>query len=334
MPWKGEKDPYRIWISEIILQQTRVDQGLEYYNRFIAAFPAIDKLASAKDEKVMKYWEGLGYYSRCRNLLHTARFIQNEYKGKFPDTYDKIIALKGIGPYTAAAIASFAFNLPYAVVDGNVFRVLSRYFGIQEPTDSNAGKKLFSALADQLLDRKQPGIYNQAIMDFGAVICKPSAPLCAACPMQPSCVAFSKKLVSDLPVKEKKITVRKRWFTYLVFTCKGSVALRKRTGKDIWKDLYEFPMIETDREVDAAVVLKDKQIKDWLKAEKPLLRQTCRLEQLLTHQRIHGQFLELVIQKKPAGAEDWIWIPVNKMDEFGYPGLIHKYLEERSGKNT
>ena len=181
MPWKGEKDPYKIWLSEIILQQTRVEQGLNYYNNFIKTFPDVHKLAKAPEEKIFKLWEGLGYYTRCRNLIASARYISKELKGKFPDTYEEIKALKGVGPYTAAAISSFAFNLPHAVVDGNVFRVLARIFGISTPIDSTEGKKKFTELANKLLDKKQPGFYNQAIMDFGAVICKPAPCLQSLC---------------------------------------------------------------------------------------------------------------------------------------------------------
>ena len=190
MPWKGEKDPYRIWLSEIILQQTRVEQGLSYYNNFIRTFPDIHKLAKAQDTTIFKLWEGLGYYTRCRNLIATARYISKELKGKFPSSYEDILALKGIGPYTAAAISSFAFNLPHAVVDGNVFRVLARIFGIDIPVDSAAGKNFFTILANELLDAKQPGLFNQAIMDFGAVQCKPAAPLCTTCVFKKTCAAF------------------------------------------------------------------------------------------------------------------------------------------------
>ena len=190
MPWKGEKDPYKIWLSEIILQQTRVDQGLAYYNEFVKTFPTVRDLAKAPETKVFKLWEGLGYYTRCKNLLATAKIIHESLNGKFPDEYEAILALKGIGPYTAAAIGSFGFNLPHAVVDGNVFRVLARYFGIAVPTDSTAGKKMFTALANELLDKDQPGIYNQALMDFGAVICKPQLPLCATCALKKTLQSF------------------------------------------------------------------------------------------------------------------------------------------------
>ena len=233
MPWKGEKDPYRIWLSEIILQQTRVEQGLAYYQRFIQTFPTIHDLANAPEKEVFKLWEGLGYYTRCKNLLATAVYISKELNGQFPATYSSILALKGIGPYTAAAIGSFAFNLPHAVTDGNVLRVLSRYFGISTPIDTTEGKKRYDLLAEALLDKQQPGIYNQAIMDFGAVICKPQQPLCPVCPQQKECVALATGNVKLLPVKEKQLVKKTRWFYYLVVQVKDEVLLNKRTGKDI-----------------------------------------------------------------------------------------------------
>ena len=208
MPWKGEKDPYKIWLSEIILQQTRVEQGWNYYLKFINTFPSVQQLAHASDTKIFKLWEGLGYYSRCKNLIATAKIIDKEYNGEFPDSYEKILSLPGIGPYTAAAIASFAFNLPYAVVDGNVLRVLTRIGGIKTPADSTKGKTLLNKLALELLDKKQPGLYNQAIMDFGAVVCKPKIPACHDCIMQKNCNAYQLELVAELPVKEKKIVTQ------------------------------------------------------------------------------------------------------------------------------
>src|SRR5665213_573266 len=203
MPWKGETSPYKIWISEIILQQTRVQQGMGYYNRFIQAFPDIKTLATASEKEVYKLWEGLGYYSRCKNLIASAKFIYHDLDGKFPETFEEILALKGIGNYTASAIASFAYNRPYAVLDGNVFRVLSRFFGIEIPINTTAGKKYYSELAQVLLDKKKPAEYNQAIMDFGAVICKPALPLCYECPLQKKCIAFLNEKVSVLPINEK-----------------------------------------------------------------------------------------------------------------------------------
>src|SRR5665213_2201671 len=216
MPWKGEKDPYKIWVSEIILQQTRVGQGTNYYNRFIRHFPTIKSLANAPEKKIFKLWEGLGYYNRCRNLIETAKFIDHNLEGKFPEKYEDILALKGIGNYTASAIASFAFDQPYAVLDGNVFRVLSRFFGIEIPINTTAGKKYYSELAQQLLDKKNPAKYNQALMDFGAVICKPSAPLCPQCPLQKKCTALLKNKVAELPVNTKTIKQKQRFFNYLI----------------------------------------------------------------------------------------------------------------------
>lgn len=245
MPWKGEKDPYKIWLSEIILQQTRVEQGLDYYKRFITKYPTVKQLATAPGQEVFKLWEGLGYYTRCKNLIATANFIASELKGKFPETYEGILSLKGIGPYTAAAIGSFAFGLPYAVVDGNVFRVLARYFGIDTAIDNVNGKKVFSALAEELLARDQPGVYNQALMDFGAVICKPQLPLCKQCPLNKKCIAFLNKAVSRYPVKEKQVKKRTRWFYYALISDGINVFVKKREEKDIWENLYEFVLIET-----------------------------------------------------------------------------------------
>lgn len=328
MPWKGEKNPYRIWLSEIILQQTRVEQGLGYYQRFIDQFPTVQQLAAAPDSQVFKLWEGLGYYSRCRNLLASARFIAGELNGKFPDSYDTIKALKGIGPYTAAAISSFAFNLPHAVVDGNVFRVLARIFGIATPTDSTAGKKLFTGLANELLDKKEPGIYNQAIMDFGAVVCKPAAPLCSDCVFNKSCYAFLHHKVGELPVKEKKTRIRTRWFYYLVMSYRDQIAIRQRTAKDIWQQLYEFPLIETPGATGQAELLKVAQEEKWL-AEKAyqVTALSSVYKQQLSHQLITGQFIEIKLNKKPSwpGVE-WIW--KEEVSKYAFPRYINQYLAD------
>ena len=216
LPWRNTRDPYLIWLSEIILQQTRVDQGMSYYLKFVGEFPTVKQLAKADNEKVMKLWQGLGYYSRARNLHTTAKIILLEHKGVFPKEFETILALKGVGEYTAAAIASFAYNKPYAVVDGNVYRVLSRVFDISTPIDSTQGKKEFNHLAGELLDKNKPAIYNQAIMEFGAMQCKPINPYCAVCPLNTMCLAYSKKLVAELPVKSKKTKVRDRYFNYIV----------------------------------------------------------------------------------------------------------------------
>ena len=335
MPWKGEKDPYKIWLSEIILQQTRVEQGLSYYNNFITTFPDIHKLAKAPDEKVFKLWEGLGYYTRCRNLIATARYISKELKGKFPNYYDDIKSLKGIGPYTAAAISSFAFNLPHAVVDGNVFRVLARVFGIDKPIDSTEGKKYFTALADELLDEKQPGLYNQTIMDFGAVICKPAAPLCSTCIFKKQCVAFLNNKVNDLPVKEKKITIRKRWFYYLVLEYKNEIAIRHRKEKDIWQDLYELPLIESEKESHKKSILQAAEKKKWLtKKNYELMSISPLFKQQLSHQLIVGQFTKLKLKQKPPLKNDWLWIPMNKTSKYAFPQFINQFLREKAGQQS
>lgn len=325
MPWKGEKDPYKIWLSEIILQQTRVEQGLNYYNNFVRAFPDVHKLANAPEEKVFKLWEGLGYYSRCRNLLVSARQISRELNGRFPGTYEEIKSLKGVGPYTAAAISSFAFDLPHAVVDGNVFRVLARIFGIRTPIDSTQGKKQFTSLANQLLDKKQPGIYNQAIMDFGAIICKP-VPLCSQCPFQSNCHAFRHDMTDQLPVKEKKTTIRKRWFYYLILKYDGRVAIRQRTGKDIWQQLYEFPLIETATAQDVKLVLRQAEKDGWVNEKKyEMIAVSGIQKQQLSHQLINGRFIQLKLKNKPP-VNGWEWLPENKLKKFAFPRFINAYL--------
>ncbi len=326
MPWKGENDPYRIWLSEIILQQTRVEQGLAYYNNFIKKFPDIHQLAKARDEKIFKMWEGLGYYTRCRNLIATARYISKEQNGKFPDTYEEIRALKGVGPYTAAAISSFAFNLPYAVLDGNVFRVLSRVFGIRKPIDSTGGKKYFTALAEELLDKRNPGIYNQAIMDFGAMVCKSAVPLCSVCPYKKTCFAFLNKKVNELPVKKRKINIRKRWFYYLVPEFENKIAIRRRTGKDIWQDLYEFPLIEMTAASDIKSVLKQAEKRKWvLKYGYEILSVSPLYKQQLSHQLISGRFIRVGLKKRPELKDEWLWVSKNRLGRYAFPQFINQY---------
>ncbi len=329
MPWKGEKDPYKIWLSEIILQQTRVEQGLNYYRKFIKIFPNIHKLAKAPDEKVFKLWEGLGYYTRCKNLIETAHYISRQENGKFPETYNKIKALKGIGSYTAAAIASFAFNLPYAVVDGNVHRVLSRVFGINKPIYSTEGKKFFTSLANELLDKKNPGLYNQAIMDFGASVCKPASPLCRKCIFRKNCIAFLNDRVSEFPAKSKKLIIKKRWFYYLFIEYKDQIIIRQRTEKDIWRHLFEFPLIETEKRQKRNDILQKAFKKRILKkndysvvSESPLLKQK------LSHQLILGQFFKIKLKQKIPLLNGWHWTPKNELRKYAFPGFINKYLQE------
>ena len=327
MPWKGEKDPYKIWLSEIILQQTRVEQGLNYYHSFVNTFPTVSHLARAPETKVFKLWEGLGYYTRCKNLIATAKYINDELQGKFPDKYGEILALKGIGPYTAAAIGSFAYNLPYAVVDGNVFRVLSRYFGISTPTDSTEGKKLFSSLANDLLDKKHPGIYNQALMDFGAVVCKHQLPLCATCILKERCVAFLQGSVQQLPLKEKSVTKKTRWFYYLVIDFKGELYVRKRGARDIWENLYEFILIETKE----ALLLENFQpVKEILGKNKFEVEHISAFyKQLLTHQTIQGQFIRVKIKERLI-LKGYETVGEKAMRKLPFPRFISNYLKDKN----
>ena len=257
LPWRKTKNPYFIWLSEIMLQQTRVNQGLSYYLLFTKEFPTVFDLANASESRVLKLWQGLGYYSRARNLHASAKYIANELNGVFPDTYSDIKKLKGVGDYTASAISSICFNESEAVVDGNVYRVLARYFGVNTPINSSKGIKEFKELAQTLIDSKQPGTYNQAIMDFGALHCKPQNPLCETCPINESCIALQKQLIKELPVKEKKIKVRKRYFNYLIPVSEtNTTLLTERKGKGIWQGLYEFPLIESETSIEIEEILK------------------------------------------------------------------------------
>ncbi len=331
MPWKGEKDPYKIWLSEIILQQTRVEQGLSYYNRFVEKYPAIQQLAKAPDQEVFKLWEGLGYYNRCRNLLFTARLIVKEYKGIFPNQYENLLGLKGVGPYTAAAIASFAYNLPYAVVDGNVFRVLSRFFGIDTAIDSTAGKKIFSELANEVLDKQYPALFNQAIMDFGATVCKPMMPLCIECPARKHCTAYAAGKVNRLPVKEKTLQRKHRWFYYFLFEYRGTCLVNKRNDRDIWQHLFEFYLVETE----SAMVWDEGKVKEWLQAQygigdvERIDLSTVHTQQL-THQQIKGQYIHVKLSRKPAFLKHYQWQPLGRLKELPFPRFITQYLENNA----
>ncbi|MEO8765068.1 MAG: A/G-specific adenine glycosylase [Ginsengibacter sp.] len=329
MPWKGEKDPYKIWISEIILQQTRVQQGLAYYNRFIKAWPTVTSLARAPEKEVYKLWEGLGYYSRCSNIMATAKLISEEFEGKFPQTYDQILSLKGIGQYTASAIASFAFNLPYAVVDGNVFRVLSRFFGIQVAVDITEGKNLFGALARELIDLKNPGSYNQAIMDFGAVICKPMLPLCDSCPLKKKCEAWSKGIVAILPVKDKIINKRERFFNYLIVSHDNKVYVKQRTHKDIWQNLYEFVLIETKTLIAAEKLIQMEIFTSLFRGYKFRVSEISKVfNQKLTHQTITGRFFHITITGSHPSLENHKLVSQEDLALLPFPKFIASYLKD------
>ena len=329
MPWKGEKDPYKIWISEIILQQTRVQQGLNYYNRFIKKWPTVNDLANAPEQDIYKLWEGLGYYSRCGNLITSAKYITDTLNGKFPEKYADILSLKGIGDYTAAAIASFAFNQPYAVVDGNVFRVLARVFGIETPVDSTEGKKLFKELANELLDKNNPAEYNQAIMDFGAVICKPAVPLCAECPFHERCIAYQKRTVEVLPVKEKKIKQRIRFFNYLLVEQDGNIYINQRTDKDIWQNLYEFILVETGSLVAEKEFLHSSAFTSLLGKNNFKVNRISKIySQKLTHQTITGRFFHIKIKNSKTALRNYQLVPVSELEKLAFPKFIASYLQD------
>ncbi len=328
LPWREESDPYRIWLSEIILQQTRVSQGLSYYNRFVVQYPDIFALATADEQEVMKLWQGLGYYSRARNLLTAARQVVSEFGGVFPGDRDSLLQLKGVGEYTAAAVASIAFNEPVAVVDGNVARVLSRLFAIDEPVNTSAGEKIIKELAEELLDRKQPGEYNQAIMEFGALQCV-RVPSCPACPLNLQCLAFSNNSVDRYPVKIKRATVKKRYFTYLVITHDDHTYIQQRTGNDIWKQLYEFPLIEADDLVRYEDM--EKKIGQFTGAgdrgfeltfvSEPVIHQ-------LTHRTITARFVHLRIVKDGyVPRKNWKKVRFGEIGDHPLPRLIDRYLE-------
>jgi len=331
MPWKGIKNPYFIWLSEIILQQTRVEQGLPYYEHFIKEYPTVFELANASEDAIMKSWEGLGYYSRARNLHAAAKYIATEKKGVFPDSYEEIRKLKGVGPYTAAAIASFAFDLPHAVVDGNVYRVLSRIFGIDTPIDSTIGKKQFSQLADELIVKRAAADYNQAIMDFGATQCLPRKPKCSTCPFVKNCSAKQEDRILKLPVKSKKLIKRDRYFNYLVIHSGKQVLLNKRMEKDIWANLYDFPMVESSQFLDQTALEQKAYDLKLLPEKSSLIKYSKPFQQTLSHQKINARFWTYSVKdqsfyKKTA----YIFAHKNKLDKFAFPKIIDWYFKDNS----
>lgn len=321
LPWKGEKDPYKIWLSEIILQQTRAEQGLPYYERFIATYPTIEALAAAPDQEVFKLWQGLGYYSRCRNLLATARQVVAEYGGEFPDQYAQIIKLKGIGPYTAAAIASFAFGSAVPVVDGNVYRVMARYFAEPEPIDTTTGKKKFNELVQSVFDERQPAAFNQAIMDLGASVCTPKQAKCEECFLATGCKAYRQDNVYAFPVKTKKIAVKQRYFNYYILQVNDELYLQQRPSGDVWHDLYEFFLVESQNV--AAIDFLDQS----LIASADLNIFTAK--QRLTHQLIASSFSVIKLKEKPApGFEKGVWVKKGNVKNYPFPKTIISFLEE------
>jgi len=321
LPWRDTKSPYYIWLSEIILQQTRVNQGLSYFHKFVELFPTVNDLANASEQQVLSAWQGLGYYSRARNLHKAAKIVVEDYKGEFPKEFKLLLQLPGVGTYTASAIASFAFDLPHAVVDGNVYRLLSRYFDIDIPIDSTEGKRYFEELATTLLDRKNPAIHNQAMMEMGAIICMPNLPKCDDCPLNTSCSGLQNKTLLSLPVKAKKTKVRDRFFHFLVAIQDDKILLQKRTEKDIWQNMYQFPLIEmTD-----SIGFNEENLPDnfELNAQEPIVE----YKHILSHQKIKAQFHKTVFHSSSL-KNDMIWVSRNDLANYPLPRLIDRYLSE------
>lgn len=325
LPWRKTTNPYYVWLSEIMLQQTRVAQGLSYYLKFKEEFPTVFDLANADETTVLKLWQGLGYYSRARNLHFSAKYVANELDGKFPSTYKELLTLKGVGDYTASAIASICFDESCAVVDGNVYRVLARYFGIKTPVNSSAGIKEFKKLAQKLLDTTQPGIFNQAIMDFGALHCKPQNPLCETCPFADSCVAFDKKTIKELPVKIKKIKIRNRYFNYLVVvTSDGKTILSERKGKGIWQGLYQFPLIETENSIDEKTLLLSEEFQEIIPENAKISRfNSVEIVHKLSHQHLYVTFWIVNIDSLKTAKVTW-----KSVEKYPVPILIANFLEK------
>ena len=324
LPWKKTKDPYKIWISEIVLQQTRVAQGTAYYERLITSFPTVKHLAQAQEDEVLTNWKGLGYYARARNMHAAAKQIMTTFNGKFPSDYKDILSLKGVGPYTAAAIASFAFDLPYAVLDGNVFRVLSRYLNESTPIDSTLGKKFFTNKAEELLDKKQPAAYNQAIMDFGALHCMPKNPSCHNCPFESSCAGLLNGTVGLLPIKAKKLKVKKRFFHYYLLTYKNRIYLEKRAEEDIWKGLYQPFLIESEKALTRQKVIQ--QLTDELNLSSDQIgriNQVGEDKQRLTHQLIQGIFYQIELSDVELTS---FWKSHEELKNLATPKLIDSFF--------
>ena len=318
LPWRNTNEPYIIWVSEIILQQTRVDQGLPYFKNFIERFPSLASLAKSTEEEVLNQWQGLGYYSRARNMHYTAKYIFNHLDGIFPNKYKELIKLKGIGDYTASAIASFSFNEPKAVIDGNVYRVLSRVFGILNDINSKEGQNRIKNLADSLLPKNEHATYNQAIMEFGALICTPKAPKCETCVVADICYAKEKGKQLSLPLKIKKVKTKTRYFNFLVFQLNDYIVVEKRTDKDIWQHLYQFPLIETSEEIEDPLDLKK------LKGNIINLK---KVKHLLTHQVIMASFWQISIQTLPE-KKSYLKIPLSDLHKYPVPKIVENYAKE------
>jgi A/G-specific adenine glycosylase len=329
LPWRGTHNPYKIWISEIILQQTRVVQGLEYYLQFINRFPDVKTLADAEEQEVLKYWQGLGYYSRARNLHATAQIIRDKYAGEFPQDYESILKLKGIGEYTAAAITSFAWNRPYPVVDGNVFRFLSRLFMIDEPIDTQKGKKYFTELAGNIMDKSKAGLFNQAIMEFGALQCIPSSPDCPLCPFMANCLVYGKRVVSDYPVKQNKTKTKDLYLYYFHIHWKNYTYIYIRKEKGIWQNLFEFPLIESEKAIEPETLIKNSVFPEFIPPEtiESFRFVIQNRKHVLSHRIVYATFIEVFLNKEPVPSEPVIQIKEEDIEQYPVHRLMQYYVE-------
>jgi A/G-specific adenine glycosylase len=321
MPWKGEKDPYKIWLSEIILQQTRVEQGWNYYEKFVDAYATVTELASAPEDEIFRLWEGLGYYSRCRNLIAAAKTIVNDHHGKLPADYEGLLQLPGIGGYTAAAIASFAYNKPHAVLDGNVYRVIARILAIDIPSDSTHGKELYSSIAAAMLAIEEPARYNQAIMDFGATVCKP-VPACHHCFFRKNCRAYLLEKQLLFPVRKKTIIRKERWLNYLLIRQAGKIAIRKRQSPDIWQNLYEFLLLETEGKASQKIITA---FISSNVGEAQINGEVFKKDQQLTHQTVHFRIIPVLAADRQL-PEEFLWVDPGQLAGYPFPKAIREYI--------
>lgn len=329
LPWRNTNDPYLIWLSEIILQQTRVEQGMPYFHRFAENFPTIEQFAAASEDEILRLWQGLGYYSRGRNMLKTAKKITAEYNGIFPSDFNSLIKLTGVGEYTASAISSFSVNEPRAVVDGNVYRLLSRHFGLDTPINTSKGKKEFQELANELLDRENAGEYNQAIIEFGALQCKPKNPECAICPLIKSCFAYQHQKINVLPVKLKTLKIKERFFYYFVVAKENKILIRRRDNNDIWAGLHDFPLLETAEEKHLSELIEIPEFKEWFPDNFNIEAISFPIKHILTHQRIFATFIEInTIQEHIIKKNNWFWLNINDLEQYGQPKLIFTFLKK------
>jgi A/G-specific adenine glycosylase len=326
LPWRNTTDAYTIWLSEIILQQTRVEQGLPYFYRFVEKYPDVTRFAAAAEDDILKLWQGLGYYARGRNMLKTARMVQDHYNGCFPQSYEQLLKLKGIGEYTAAAIASFSANEARAVVDGNVYRVLARYFGIDEPINSPKGKKLFQLTADDLLNKQNPGLHNQAMMEFGAILCKPKNPACGTCPVRTGCYAFLHNAINSLPVKLNKIKVRERYFNYFLVADEHSVLINRRNESDIWANMYDLPLIETPALTTPDELINLPEVKEIFGKDVKIAEISDVKKHVLTHQRLYVRLI--TVQSKPVKLKaQWFYTSIENLKNLAIPKIIFIFIK-------